>query len=239
MKCNQSQALFSSYLDGAVSGVEMHEVSEHLRDCATCRDEYRMLESTRVLVSSLGSRQAPPDLAFKIRIALSSERSHGWRQFLEGQMVRWQHGFRTFMLPATAGVVTAIFFFGALMGFLVAPPVSASADDVPTVLYTPPVLESPPPIIELNLDSPIMIETDVDASGRVQNYRVISGRDDAQIHEELNRALLMIVFTPAQSFGRPVPGKVVFSFVPHPRSKMKARPDSQAFQQLTLPLFVA
>jgi hypothetical protein len=211
MKCTQSQALFSSYLDGAVSGVEMQEVSEHLRDCATCCDEYQMMESTRALVSSLGPRQAPPDLAFKIRIALSSERSHGWRQFLQGQMVRWQHGFRTFMLPATAGVVTAVFFFGALMGFLVAPPVSASADDQPTMLYTPPRLVSSPSISELNLDSPIMIETDVDANGRVQNYRIISGRDDVQIREQLNRALLFTFFAPAQWFGRPVPGKVVIS----------------------------
>jgi hypothetical protein len=190
----------------------MHEVSEHLRDCAACRVDYGQLESTRVLVSSLGPRQAPPDLAFKIRIALSSERSHGWRQFLQGQMVRWQHAFRTFMLPATAGVVTAIFFFGALIGFLVPPQVSAYADDVPTMLYTPPRLESSPSVNELNLDSPIMIETDVDSTGRVQNYRIISGRDDAQIREQLNRALLFTIFAPAQSFGRPVPGKVVISF---------------------------
>jgi hypothetical protein len=217
MKCRQTRALFSSYLDGAVSGVEMHEFSEHLRDCAACRPEYQMLESTRALVSSLGPRQAPPDLAFKIRIALSSERSHGWRQFLQAQMVRWQHGVRTFMLPATAGVVTAIFFFGALMGFLVAPPVSADADNVP---ITPPRLEIPP-VIELNLDSPIMIETDVDANGRVENYRILSGRDDAQIHEQLNRALLFTFFAPAQSFGRPVPGKVVISFVPRPRARIR------------------
>jgi hypothetical protein len=160
----------------------------------------------------LGPRHAPPDLAFKIRIALSSERSHGWRQFLQGQMVRWQHGFRTFMLPATAGVVTAVFFFGALMGFLVSPPVSASADDQPTMLYTPPRLVSPAPVIELNLDSPIMIETDVDATGQVQDYRIISGRDDAQVHEQLNRTLLFTRFAPAQSFGRPVQGKVVIFF---------------------------
>jgi hypothetical protein len=212
MKCTGIRALFSSYLDGAVSGVEMHEVSEHLRDCAPCRYDYAMLESARVLVSSLGRRQAPPDLAFKIRIALSSERSHGWRRFLQVQMVRWQHGLRTFMLPATAGVVSAIFFFSTLIGFLSPPQVSAYADDVPTMLYTPPRLESSASVNELNLDSPMMIETDVDATGRVQNYRIISGRDDAQIREQLNRALLFTIFAPAQSFGRPVPGKAVISF---------------------------
>ena len=116
------------------------------------------------------------------------------------------------MLPATAGVVAAIFFFVALIGFFVVPP-QVSADDVPTMLYTPPRLESSAyPVNELNLDSPIMIETYVDAAGRVQNYRIISGRDDAQTREQLNRALLFTIFAPAQAFGRPVPGKAVISF---------------------------
>jgi hypothetical protein len=214
MKCTYIQPMFSSYLDGAVTGVEMHEVSEHLRDCVPCRYEYAQMESTRALVSSLGPRQAPPDLAFKIRIALSSERSNSWHRFLQVQMVRWQHGLRTFMLPATAGVVSAIFFFITLIGFLSPAQVSAYADDVPTVLYTPPHLVSPAPVIELNLNSPIMIETDVDATGQVQNYRIMSGRDDAQVREQLNRALLFTRFAPAQSFGRPVPAKVVISFSP-------------------------
>jgi hypothetical protein len=214
MRCTYIQPMFSSYLDGAVTGVEMHEVSEHLRDCVPCRYEYARMESTRALVSSLGPRQAPPDLAFKIRIALSSERSHSWRRFLQVQTVRWEHGLRTFMLPATAGVVSAIFFFTTLIGFLTPPQVRAYDDDVPTKLYTPPRLESSASVNELNLDSPIMIELDVDATGRVQNYRIISGRDDAQIREQLNRALLFTIFAPAQSFGRPVPGKAVISFSP-------------------------
>jgi hypothetical protein len=211
MKCRQARALFSSYLDGAVSGVEMHNVSDHLRDCAPCGADYGKLESTRALLSSLGPRQAPPDLAFKIRIAVSSERSQGWRQFLQGQIVQLQHAFRTFMLPATAGVVTAVFFFGTLIGFLAPPQVSAYTDDVPTMLYTPPRLESSVSVTELNLDSPIMIETYIDATGRVENYRIISGRDDPQVHEQLNRALLFTIFAPAQAFGRPVPGRVVIS----------------------------
>lgn len=212
MRCTQARLLFSSYLDGAVSGGEMHQISEHLSRCDACQKEYGLLENTRVLVSWLGPRQAPPDLAVKIRITLSSERSRSWRQLLRGQRVKWQHAFHSFMLPATAGVAAAIFFFVALIGFFVVPP-QVSADDVPTMLYTPPRLESSAyPVNELNLDSPIMIETYVDAAGRVQNYRIISGRDDAQTREQLNRALLFTIFAPAQAFGRPVPGKAVISF---------------------------
>ena len=62
MRCTEAKPLFSSYLDGAVSGVEMHEVSNHLSECAVCESEYAMLEKSRALVSSLGRRPAPPNL---------------------------------------------------------------------------------------------------------------------------------------------------------------------------------
>lgn len=213
MKCMQARPLFSSYLDGAVSGVEMHEISSHLEQCDACRTEYGQLENTRILLSSLGHKQAPPDLAVRIRITLASARTHTWRQVLRGRMVRLQNALDAFMLPATAGVVTAVFFFAGLIGFFV-PPVSANrGDDVPTMFYTPPRLESSAYADSgLELDPSILIETDIDATGRVQDYRIISGRDDAQIREELNRALLFTIFAPAQSFGRPVPGKAIISF---------------------------
>ena len=211
MRCGQARRQFSSYLDGAVNGVEMRKISVHLEQCTSCRDQYGQLENTRILVSSLGRKQAPPELALRIRVSLSTESSRSWNHVMSGHVLALQHAFRSFMLPAAAGVVTAAFFFAILIGFFVTPRVSA--DDVPTMLYTPPRLESSSyPESELNLDSPILIETYVDASGKVQNYRIISGRDDEQIREQLNRALLFTIFAPAQSFGRPVPGKVVISY---------------------------
>jgi hypothetical protein len=211
MRCTQARRQFSSYMDGAVSGMEMRKIAEHLGGCGACQGEFVGLEKTRNLVSSLGRKQAPQELALRIRLRLSAEKSRSWRQMAGERLLDWQHAFHSFMLPATAGVVTAISFFAILFGFFVTPQVSA--DDVPTMLYTPPRLESSSfPASELNLDSPILIETYVDATGRVQNYRIISGRDDQQIREQLNRALLFTIFAPAQSFGRPVPGKAVISF---------------------------
>ena len=57
-----------------------------------------------------------------------------------------------------------------------------------------------------------MIETYVDSRGFVENYRIISGRDDDEVRAQLGRALLRTLFVPAQSFGRPVPGKAIMSF---------------------------
>jgi hypothetical protein len=213
MRCSQARPLFSSYLDGAVSGREMRQLALHFDQCPACRSQYSRLEFTRIAVASLGHKQAPPDLAMRIRVSLSSARSQTWRELLHGRMAGWQYAFDSFMLPATAGIMAAIFFFAALIGFFPAKVKADDTTDVPTMLYTPPRLESSVYTdSDLNLDSSLLIETDVDATGRVQDYRIISGRDDEQVREQLNRALLFTIFAPAQSFGRPVPGKVVISF---------------------------
>ncbi|HKF20198.1 MAG TPA: zf-HC2 domain-containing protein [Candidatus Angelobacter sp.] len=213
MKCTQARPLFSSYLDGAVSGVEMHEVSRHLEQCRACKTEYGQMEKTRILLSSLGHKQAPPDLAVRIRITLASARSRTWRGSLRGRMVRLQNAFDAFMLPATAGIVSAVFFFAGLIGFFV-PPVSANPGDDAALSYTPPrLMISAYPDSGLDLDPSILIETDIDAMGQVQDYRIVSGRDDAHVREQLNRALLMTKFAPAQSSGRPVPSKAIIHFL--------------------------
>jgi len=212
MTCTEARPLFSLYLDRAVSGTEMHEVSGHLDQCAQCQQQYVLLENTRSLVSSLGRRQPPSDLALKIRVALSNSRSRNSLGWLQRYAPRLENAFRGFMFPATAGVLSAVVFFGVLIVLLVPAQVSAN-DDVPSTFYTPPRLQlSEYPENQLNLDSPVVIETYVDASGRVENYRIISGRDDEEVREQLNRALLFTIFAPAQSFGRPVPGKAIMSF---------------------------
>ena len=212
MRCTEAKPLFSSYMDGAVSGVEMHEVSNHLNECAICESEYAMLERSRALVSSLGRKQAPPELAMKLRIALASERSRSFRSVLRGYAVRLENMMNAFMFPATAGVVGAVIFFVALIGCFVVPVPADASDDVPTMLYTPPRLEMSDSDIQIALESPVVIETYVGVTGRVEAYRIISGQDDEQIRQQLNRALLFTIFAPAQSFGRPVPGKAIMSF---------------------------
>jgi hypothetical protein len=190
----------------------MHEISGHLEQCADCQKEYVLLENTRSLVSSLGRRQPPSDLALKIRVAISSTRSRNSMGLFQRYALRLENAFRGVMFPATAGVLSAVIFFGVLIVLLVPAQVSAN-DDVPSTFYTPPRLQvSEYPENQLTLDSPVVIETYVDATGRVENYRIISGRDDDEVREQLNRALLFTIFVPAQSFGHPVSGKAIMSF---------------------------
>src|SRR5689334_11392871 len=100
MNCDQAKPLFSPYLDGSMSGAEMHEVSAHLRDCSECQSDYNLLDTTHTLVSSLGRRQAPADLALKIKVAISSENARSRRGLLQGYLVRIENAFQGLMFPA-------------------------------------------------------------------------------------------------------------------------------------------
>jgi hypothetical protein len=212
MKCTKARRLFSLYLDGAASGAEMHALSGHLLECPECQAEYTLLANTRSVVASLGRRQPPPNLALQIRVAISHERARSFRSTMQSYWVRTENVFNAFMFPATAGLVAAIFLFGILIGTFV-PARAQGSEDVPTDFYTPPRLEqSAYSNALLNLDSALVIETDVDANGRVQDYRVLAGRDDEETRQQLNRALLFTKFVPAQAFGHRVAGRAVISF---------------------------
>jgi len=190
----------------------MHDIFSHLEQCADCQKEYSLLEHTRSLVSSVGRRQPPSDLALKIRVAISGTRARNSLSFFQRFVLRLENTFQGFMVPVTAGVASAVIFIGSLMVLLVPAQVSAN-DDVPSTFYTPPRLQvSEYPENQLTLDSPVVIETYVDARGFVENYRIISGRDDEEVRAQLGRALLFTQFVPAQSFGHPVPGKAIMSF---------------------------
>src|SRR5205085_3920591 len=121
----------------------------------------------------LGSRKAPSDLPLRLKIAIQQERSRNATRALQNIGLRIEHAINSFMLPATAGLLSAIIMFGVLIGFFAQPEV---ANDIPTSLYTPPRLAAGPYGIE-GIESPVLIEASVDPSGRVLDYRILSGHD--------------------------------------------------------------
>src|SRR5437879_13743478 len=112
MTCAQAKSLFSPYLDGAVTGTQMHAISQHLQFCALCRREYISLQQTQQLLAKVGSRRAPADLALKLRVAVSQEASHSRRLLLQNFFVRLENALNAFMVPATAGLATAVVKIG-------------------------------------------------------------------------------------------------------------------------------
>ncbi|MBZ5667519.1 MAG: zf-HC2 domain-containing protein [Acidobacteriia bacterium] len=215
MNCAETRKLFSPYLDGRVSGSEMRALTRHVEQCAGCEREYVAMQRTQQLLSGLGPKKAPADLALKLRVAISREASQKRRTY-EGVLVRLQNALDAFMVPATAGLVSAVLFFGLLLGFFALPAeLRASSGDVPLMLYTGPQLERSAFGTSLgNMgDDGVVIEAYVDANGRVEDYRILSQPADAEaVLPQLKNLLIFTTFRPALSMGRPTTGTAVLSF---------------------------
>lgn len=216
MNCPDIQNLFSPYLDGRVSGSEMRTLTRHMEQCSKCSREFAATERTQQLLSSLGKKKAPADLALKLRLAVSREAAQARRPRFQGVIVRLQNALNAFMVPATAGAVSAVLFFGLLLGFFALPAeLQASQGDVPLMLYTAPELQQTAFGATLgNMgDDAVVVEAYVDANGRVEDYRILSQPDDAEaVLPELKNMLIFTTFHPALSMGRPTAGRAVLSF---------------------------
>ena len=216
MNCARIKQLFSPYLDGRVSGSEMHALTRHVDQCADCAREFTAMQRTQQLLSSLGPKRAPDDLALKLRVAISREAAETRRPRFEGVLVRLENALNVFMVPATAGLVSAMLTFGLLLGFFALPAeLRASSGDVPLMLYIGPQLQQSAFGTSLgNMgDDVLVIEAYVDANGRVQDYRILSQPDDAQaVLPQLKNLLIFTTFHPALSMGRPTSGTAVLSF---------------------------
>ncbi len=211
MNCTKATSLLSLHLDGALEIRQSREVDSHLSSCAKCESEFAGLKKTRNMLSVVGRKQAPADLALKIRLAISREASAVRVSPFEMLRFRLETALNAFMVPATAGLLSAIVFFGLLIGFFALPSLN---NDVPTMLYTPPELALAPFGLSNSISSDsLVLEAYVDANGRVQDYRVLSpGADTGMVDQQLKNMLIFAIFRPATSFGRPTSGKVVLSF---------------------------
>jgi len=107
MKCAEAKLMFSPYLDGAVTGTQMHSLSRHLAGCSNCNREYALLRRTQEMLATVKRQKAPADLQLKLRLAISREVALARHSRLQGFFLRLENAMRAFMVPATAGLVVA------------------------------------------------------------------------------------------------------------------------------------
>jgi hypothetical protein len=213
MKCSEAKSLFSPYLDGAVTGKQMHALDQHLALCTDCALAYSQLQYTQRLLTQMRRPKTPADLALKLRVAISREAAQSRRPRFEGFGIRLQNVLDAFMVPATGGLLMTVLVFGLLMGFFA--PLNAQTGDVPLMLYSGPVLEQTgfSGVMGSISDDSLVIEAYVDANGRVEDYRVLSdSRNANDIPTQVKNVLIFTTFRPAMSMGRPTAGRAVLSF---------------------------
>ncbi|HTV06659.1 MAG TPA: zf-HC2 domain-containing protein [Acidobacteriaceae bacterium] len=237
--CQSIRERFSAYLDGALTGILMQETAAHLESCEECGCEFAGWRATQSALTALGPAKAPADLALRLRVALSQEKTRTARQSIARWHVRWQNSVAPFLLRASAGFASAVVLLGTaamLVGAFASPqPVearAASPDQAtsPRFLYsmvsatTPVSAEMRPASLHTsgmsgaeearavqNANS-VVVEAYVNRNGRVYDYRIISGPDTPASRAQVENLLLFSVFEPARVFGEPVRGVAVLSF---------------------------
>ena len=213
MKCSKATSLLSPHLDAALDASQARKMNEHLQSCAACQSEFASLRQTRTILNSVGRKAAPADLALRVRLAISREAAQVRVSPFASLRFRLENAFNAFMVPATAGLLSAIVFFGLLIGFFAMP---SNNNDVPvsTVFYTPPELAiSPFGLTDGASSDSVVVEAYIDSNGRVQDYRVLSSPDgNYNVDPRIKNMLIFTIFRPATSYGRPMAGKAVLSF---------------------------
>ncbi len=223
LRCPDAKRMFSPYLDGAVTGTEMLALQDHLTACSACHREYQGLRKTQQLLANMERPKAPADLGLKLRLAISKETAEARHGRIEGLKVRWENALEAFMVPVTAGFLSALIIFGIAMVYFVAPS-SLRADnadnDVPLVMVnTAPEMQ--PRAFGVNMDTigddSLVIEAYVDATGRVQDYRVLSDPEGSknlppQVKSMLLDFMTFTTYRPAFSMGHPTPSRALLSF---------------------------
>jgi anti-sigma factor RsiW len=238
-QCKPIRERFSAYLDGALTGVVMQQTAAHLESCSECEREFAGWRTMQEALAEIGPAKAPAELALRLRVALSQEQTRTTRQSLARWQVRWQNTMAPFLLRASAGFASAVLLLGTaavLVGAFASPEpvearaVSADAATSPRFLYS--LLASSTPETDqaetakprqpnshgvarttAAEDSiPVVVEAYVNSAGRVYDYRIISGPNDAASRAQVENLLLFSVFEPARVFGEPVRGVAVLSF---------------------------
>jgi hypothetical protein len=204
--CVEIRSQFSDYLDGACSRESVISVRFHLTHCVSCRKEIELARGIQADLRSMPVRHAPPEATLRLRVALSQ---HLHQNLMGRVAVFLENAIKPLMLPASAGVLTAMLCFGLILGSQVVP--VAEVGSAPLETSTPPRVRALGPINFSIDEQGVVLMTHVDSVGRVIDYQVLSGQESPALMERLDRLMYSSYFQPATMFGKPTDGQLVLS----------------------------
>ncbi len=217
MNCLQVREMFSAYLDGAVSGRQMQTLQTHLESCQSCSGEFTAWRDVQRVLGAAGAVKAPADLGLKLRLAISHENARREGRWWRISVARWENLFRPALMQASAGLAGAVVLIGtlALLIGVVAAPQPVLANDEPLgALTAPHYLYSAARLqpVATSEDMTIVIEAKINSAGKVYDYTILSGPQDAATETQVRDQLILQVYEPARAFGEPVKGQVLITF---------------------------
>ncbi len=214
--CPSIRSQFSEYLDGAISGSAMHSIASHLEHCQECTTEFAEWRTLQRVMTSIGPAKPPVDLGLRLRVAISQEKARTTRRRLDAWQLYWENSLSPVLVRGAAGLATAMVLLGFLalmVGTVAAPPPVAATEATADTTTTPQFLYTVGGTDSRNrFVPPVLVEVDISKTGRVYDYRIVSGPTSKDVRDALDNMLLMSRFTPAQFYGITVPGRAILSF---------------------------
>lgn len=204
--CLEIRAHFWEYLDGSCERSVFRSIRYHLEFCSACRKELERTETLMSDVRSLPARRVAPELALRLRVQLSRQ-VH--QNLLGRATIFLDNVLRPLLLPASGGVIAAIFCFVLIVGSQMVP--TPSLASVPSTTNKPARILTLAPINFPMNDEGIVVVTNIDPEGRVLSYQVLSGSPSSDMLRRLDRMMYFSHFQPAMMDGKPTDGQVVLS----------------------------
>jgi hypothetical protein len=222
LDCDGARLLMSPFIDSMASPSEVARLELHLMTCEPCQRQLQSFISVRNFLARVEQPVPPEDLALDTRVRLSQERHRNYIERLENRL---SNVLRPLALPAIGGVSLTMLFFGVVLGAMLSNTtvmahdrVSAREERALVALFKP-VRTTSLTMMRFatsdpqDLDEPLTIETYVGDTGKVLDYRVISGTETPEITRWIREQLTLAEFKPATAFGKPIDSKIILSFV--------------------------
>jgi anti-sigma factor RsiW len=217
LPCAEVREMFSPYLDGAITGLEMQAIASHLDACLSCQHEFNLWRGMQQTLGQIARVEVPNDLGLKLRLAASHESSRRQSHWYEDQLLRWENLVRPMLFKFSAGLASSIVLIGSigmLLGAVAAPEAVLAHDEPLGAVTAPHYLYSAAdlPSVVTPENTTIVIQADINAEGRVYNYSILSGPLDPAILAQVRDQLMVQVYAPARVFEQPVRGRVLITF---------------------------